>query len=73
MFIDTNVLVNSRILEAPQHSFARLHLDRAFSSDEPLVISRQIISENLAVLTRPQNWPVPITYEQALEDVNSLL
>ena len=73
MFIDTNVLVNSRILEAPQHSIARLHLERAFSSVEPLAISRQIIREYLAVVTRPQNWPVPITYDQALEDVNSLL
>ena len=73
MFIDTNVLVNSRILEAPQHSIARPHLERAFSGDEPLVISRQIIREYLAVVTRPQNWPVPITYDQTLEDVNSLL
>ena len=73
MFIDTNVLVNSRILEAPQHSIARLHLERAFSGNEPLAISRQIIREYLAVVTRPQNWPVPITYDQALEDVNSLL
>ena len=73
MFIDTNVRVNSRILEAPQHTIARLHLQRAFSSDEPLTISRQIIREYLAVVTRPQNWPVPITYEQAFEDVSTLL
>ena len=73
MFIDTNVLVNSRILEAPQHLIARLHLERAFSGDEPLTISRQIIREYLEVVTRPQSWPVPITYDQAFEDVNSLL
>ena len=73
MFIDTNVLVNSRILEAPQHLIARLHLERAFSGDEPLTISRQIIREYLAVVTRPQIWPVPITYDQALEDANALL
>ena len=73
MFVDTNVLVNSRILEAPQHAIARLHLERAFSDDEPLTISRQVIREYLAVVTRPQNWPVPITYDEALEDVSRLL
>ena len=73
MFIDTNVLVNSRILEAPQHLIARLHLERAFSGDEPLTISRQIIREYLAVIARPQSWPVSIAYDQALEDANTLL
>ena len=73
MFIDTNVLVNARVLEAPQHDIARLNLERAFSGDEPLTISRQIIREYLAVVTRPQNWPVPITREEALVDVSRLL
>ena len=73
MFVDTNVLVNSRVLEAPQHAIARMHLERAFSDDEPLTINRQIIREYLAVVTRPRNWPVPITYEEALEDVSRLL
>ena len=67
------MLVNSRILEAPQHLIARLHLEQAFSGDEPLTISRQIIREYLAVVTRPQNWPVPITYDQALGDASTLL
>ena len=73
MFIDTNVLVNARVLEAPQHDIARLNLERAFSGDEPLTISRQIIREYLAVVTRPQNWPIPITRKEALVDVNRLL
>ncbi len=73
MFIDTNILVNARVLEAPQHEIARLNLERAFSGDEPLTISRQIIREYLAVVTRPQNWPFPITREEALVDVSRLL
>ena len=73
MFIDTNILVNARILEAPQHGVARTTLERAFSGPESLRISRQIIREYLAVVTRPQSWPVPITREEALEDAIRLL
>ena len=56
MFIDTNVLVNSRILEAPEHDIARASLQRAFQDREPMRISRQIIREYLSVVTRPQTW-----------------
>ena len=72
MFIDTNVLVNSRVPGAPHHDAARAALDRAFRDPEPLRISRQIMREYLAVVTRPQTWPVAITREEALEDVSRL-
>ena len=73
MFIDTNILVNARILEAPQHNIARANLERAFVGAEELRISRQVVREYLAVMTRPQSWPVPITREEALEDTVRLL
>ena len=73
MFVDTNILVNARILEAPQHEIARVSLERAFEGPEALRISRQVIREYLAVVTRPQSWPVPITREEALEDARRLL
>ena len=73
MFIDTNILVNARILEAPQHNIARANLERAFVGAEELRISRQVVREYLAVMTRPQSWPVPITREEALEDAGRLL
>ena len=72
MFIDTNVLVNSRIPGAPHHEAARAGQERAFQDREPLKISRQVIREYLAVVTRPQTWPVAITREEALEDVSRL-
>ena len=72
MFIDTNVLVKSRILHAPDHDAARARLERAVQGHEPLRISRQILREYLSVVTRPQAWPVPITREDALEDANRL-
>ncbi len=73
MFIDTNVLVKSRILGAPDHDTARARLDRAFRNPEPLRISRQVMREYLAVVTRPQTWPVSITREDALDDVSRLI
>ena len=72
MFIDTNVLVNSRVPGAPHHDAARAGLERAFRDPEPLMISRQVIREYLSVVTRPQTWPVAITREEALEDVSRL-
>ena len=73
MFIDTNILVNSRILEAPQHEMARAMLERALQDDEPVRISRQVVREYLAVVTRPQTWPVAISRADALDDVNRLI
>ena len=73
MFIDTNILVNSRILEAPDYTIARARLDRAIRDREPMRISRQILREYLAVVTRPQTWPVAITREDALADVARLI
>ena len=73
MFIDTDVLVKSRILEAPDHDIARARLERAFRNQEPMRISRQILREYLSVVTRPQSWPIPITRDDALDDVKRLM
>ena len=73
MFIDTNVLVMSRIPGAPDHDAVRESLERAFRAPEPLRISRQVIREYLSVVTRPQTWPVAITREEALDDVSRLI
>ena len=73
MFIDTNVLVKSRVPGAPDHDAARAGLERAFRDPEPLRISRQVMREYLAVVTRPQTWPVSITCQEALDDVSRLI
>ena len=72
MFVDTNVLVNARIREAPHHEIAREGLERGLRGPEPLRISRQIMREYLAVVTRPQVWPVPLTRREALDDIGRL-
>ena len=73
MFIDTNVFVNSRIPDAPDHHVARERLEHALEGHEPLRISRQIVREYLSVVTRPQIWTIAITLDEALEDANSLM
>lgn len=70
MFVDTNVLVNARFLEAPDHEAARVNLESAIEKPERLRISRQVLREYLAVVTRPQAWPVAISRGDALDDVN---
>ena len=73
MFIDTNVLVKARFLEAPEHDIARERLSQALQEPEPLRISRQVVREYLAVVTRPQSWPIAITREEGLEDASMLV
>ena len=73
MFIDTDVLVSARFPNAPQHDVARTSLNDATLGNEPLRISRQVVREYLAVVTRPQSWRFGIDREEAVYDANSLL
>ena len=72
MFVDTNVFVYARILEAPNHAVARARLERAIVGAVPVTLSRQVLREYLAVVTRPQTWSVAMAREQALGDVERL-
>ena len=73
MFIDTNVLIHARVREAPNHRLSRARLQQAVDDSEPLRISRQVVREYLAVLTRPQSWPIPLTTEDVLDDADRLI
>ncbi len=73
MFIDTNILVNVRVHVAPLHVAAREILERAALDLEPMRISRQVLREYLATVTRPQPWSLPLTRQEALDDVNRML
>ena len=69
MFVDTNVLVAARSANLPGRQAA---LDVLANSrrTEPLRISRQVIREYLAVVTRPQTWASPLPMPEALLDVS---
>ncbi len=53
---------------APNHEIAQVRLDFGLDSGE-VSISRQIIREYLAVVTRPQAWSPPLSMTDALDDV----
>ena len=72
MFLDTNVLVRARFEAAPSHNLARRRLWEAGLSGESLRISRQVLREYLATVTRPQTWSQAIETEAALTHVATL-
>lgn len=55
MFVDTNVLVHASVPGAPERRRARNAL-ALYGAAEELLISRQILREFMAVITRPQAW-----------------
>ena len=66
MFLDTNVLVRAQYEAAPTHNLARHRITDAGESGETLYISRQVVREYLATVTRPQPWSPPETMDNAL-------
>ena len=72
MFVDTNVLVEAKVIEAPNHEVAKAALDRAQAGGESISISRQVLREYLATLTRPQTWLMPVSLEEVLGDVDRM-
>lgn len=69
MFVDTNILVSARIQASPDHEPARRGLEMAEAAGEPMAISRQVVREYLAVVTRPRTWGARIPMPLALAGV----
>lgn len=67
MFLDTNVLVRARFEAAPGHGPARRRVSDAGGGREALRISRQVLREYLATVTRPQVWSPPVPMAEALD------
>lgn len=55
LFLDTNVLIYASIKEAPEHQTMRGFVEHHLEVGTPLYISRQVLREYLAVLSRPQS------------------
>jgi predicted nucleic acid-binding protein len=64
MFIDTNVLVHASAVGAPMRQQSRSALSQ-IAATVPLRISRQVLREFVAVITRPQTWAHAQTVAQA--------
>ena len=72
IFVDTNVLVYAAISTAPRHAEARRELERLHESAPSLWISRQVLREYAAVLTRPQSFTAPLPSSVVAADVRRL-
>ena len=73
MFIDTNILVSARVPVAPDHERAAASLALAEEYGERLAISRQVMREFLAVVTRPQIWSERrLSMRRALDEVRRM-
>ena len=54
VFIDTNILIYANVIETPFHDHALAAIKTACQAERSLWISRQIIREYLATMTKPQ-------------------
>src|SRR5262245_34284995 len=61
VFVDTNVLVYANVASAPLHAVAWQALQDLDAAGAELWISRQILREYLATLTRPQTFTGPLS------------
>lgn len=73
IFLDTNILLRFNIVEMPEHAQVRLAVERLIRDDYQLWISRQIIREFSAVLTRPQTFMNPLATTEVAARVRTLL
>jgi len=64
-FVDTNVLVYATARGAPFRDRARAALAR-LAAGGPLSVSRQILREYIAVMTRQQLWGQALTLAEAI-------
>jgi predicted nucleic acid-binding protein len=69
IFIDTNVLVRAAVATAPSHAAARAALHRLRRQGVPRCLSRQIMREYLATLSRPQPYSQPLVSAELIRDV----
>lgn len=67
--IDTNILVYASIIESPLHLLARQKIQTLQETDASLWISRQVLREYLATLSRPQTFTQPISATTLIADI----
>ena len=66
-FVDTNVLVYAAVRSSPFRDRARAALAGA-AAGGTLSLSRQVLREYIAAMTRPQTWGKPLTLTEAMAD-----
>ncbi len=69
IFVNTNVLVYAAVSQAPFHAEARQAIHARRKAGDELWISRQVLREYLATLSRPQTFSILQPSEILIEDV----
>lgn len=63
-FLDTNILLRSTITQFPLYEQAKRLVDAHIDANTELWISRQVIREYIAQVTRPQTFMNPMTVDE---------
>jgi predicted nucleic acid-binding protein len=69
IFVDTNVLVYTTVVGSPLHDVSRNRLTEYYKAGAELWISRQVMREYLATLTRPQTYAQPQPVSAMVDDI----
>lgn len=72
VFLDTNVLLRATISQFPLHEQAQGLVKEQLEAQAELWISRQVIREYIAQVTRPQSFMHPMTAEQVEAQVKAM-
>lgn len=72
-FVDTNVLVFAASSGAPLHRRASEELRKRVESGQELWVSRQVLREYLATLSRPQTFAKPRPARELASDIRYFL
>lgn len=71
-FVDTTVLLYAADQSAAFHSACRALIDRGLLGQERLVLSPQILSEFISVVTNPNATPNPLSAADAYDHAETL-
>jgi predicted nucleic acid-binding protein len=69
VFVDTNILIYTTMLDSPFHARASQALDEFEKESVQLWISRQVLREYLAALTRGDPLTLPVPLADLISDV----
>ena len=72
VFVDTNTLIYTRAVQSPLHGSATAKLQALAAAGHPLWISRQILREYLASLSKPGISTPPLAMTTLIADVQAL-
>ncbi|HYO50104.1 MAG TPA: PIN domain-containing protein [Chloroflexia bacterium] len=69
LFVDTNVLIHANVASSPLYNVAQQVILDYGGTGSQLWISRQVLREYLAALTRPQAYTNPIPVANLVPDI----